>query len=74
MSNRMLAFRTLFKRATAVICHDCGHDLIATENLAKLTRLGCPECGGKTFDFTFDEETAQAVNTAIGGRPCTTHG
>lgn len=67
MTNQMLAFRTLFRRATKVVCHKCSKDLTGTDNLARLARLGCPGCKAKQFDYTFDEVDAQAVKSIIGG-------
>lgn len=64
MKNRMLALITMFKRAQRVTCNQCGADL-TQENVPRLARKGCPQCGSKLFDYTYPPETAQVVQQVL---------
>ena len=67
MLNQMQAFRMLFKLSESVTCQHCGRELKGL-NLQRLARLGCPQCGGKSFSFhNIPEEAAGRIRSVIPG-------
>jgi len=59
------AFKLLFKSSSRVTCNSCGRNLTGTRNLPRLARLGCPQCGSKTFDYDLPEEAEARLNAVM---------